>query len=159
VTKKKRKTPVRHTVISHMRGGKIVNSFQRGKGKNGTKPTKRVIKNSKSTIRNSKLSKDKVLELLRVYQTNDYQRRDGRYPSHDRPDAIGVYELEDGVRIIFEFKDYAGTAERWVKANFLSKVKQKLVGTGWEVSRVQSRDVGDYRGDWAEVDIIVTEVK
>ena len=152
----KRKSPTRHTVKSHKREGSPVKSFTRGKGGN---PTKHVVKEPRKVTRNSNLSKSELLILLRVYETDDYQKRGGNYPNHNKPDAIRIYEFKDGVRVILEFKNYSNFAETWTKTNFVPKVKQKLAGTGWEVSRILSRDVGDYEGDWAETDVIVTEVK
>ena len=109
--------------------GKMVNDSEFIKWKSGGG-------NKKAEVVEVETLEDK----LKALETDDYQRRGGRYPKDGIADTIQYWDHS----LSFEFKNTGErSAERWVK-NFLS-VKNL------SPKKIQSEQTGDYQDDWVTV--------
>lgn len=72
--------------------------------------------------------------------TDDFQKRDGKYPAAGKPVAISVHA--DSVTM--EFKNTSeNEAKKWT-SNYLST-------KGFSIDSIYARQDGDYHDDWVSV--------
>jgi hypothetical protein len=76
--------------------------------------------------------------------TDDYQKRDGRYPASGKPDVITVR----GKTVSLEFKNTSEAAAKKWASNYVST-------KGFIVESVTASQDGDYQDDWVSVGVSV----
>lgn len=77
--------------------------------------------------------------------TDDFQKRDGRYPASGKPDTISVHK-----KIVS--MDFKNTSE----AEAMKWARKYLTNNGFLIESVKSHQTGDYQDDWVMVEIALT---
>jgi hypothetical protein len=76
--------------------------------------------------------------------TDDFQKRDGRYPASGKPDRIAVNRKV----VSMDFKNTSeAEAKKWAR-NYLT-------AKGFDIESIQASQDGDYQDDWVTVGISV----
>jgi hypothetical protein len=76
--------------------------------------------------------------------TDDFQRRDGRYPASGKPDTINHYKHNGKDYLEFSFKNTSVLKARaWVR--------DYINGKGFQKMQLTDRQDGDYDDDWVVV--------